>query len=579
MDWVEQKLNGEGMIMKWKYLLYFCTLWWFLAVCPALMAASCPTLAENTLEMRFGCVRWEESDTSVSHECIPIVLKWNDNGYFVVKDVGNVIARDRSMIDPVYYRNGILSIPMVEYAGKVFKVDLLFDTVDMTFTLTGGAVVELGTSQALCFDGNPPWRAAPGSTVVTTVPSRYSGDIAVEITVPGTPRYAAGAGIVVEVSTFFTNADDFENGINAASGGLIHLSYLWPGKENASGVASGGTFDYGGPNSIRALKDVIRFAGGLIPDSNGHYLRDISAVNPLTDNLGLYTFSHPGIAAVNVLASYGRQMKVAYFVGRENPTVDTLSAVEIGHWDDSSGQAVYNPMYVYPDCYFADVIKIDYSSICWDPEYRESGSSFTGRPYFDLNGNGIRDSGDYVLGPKIPQMFGKRVYSRALTQALLKNGAIARYAWPEDLATPEEADYLWASRESVGRFDDIGTLLPDLKVMLVFADYDHVQPSVDKPHIHQAYKGFRQQAGLWTRLNPDKSYLEDLCETTTIGFHEHPANAEPDNWFNIGSWSYRDAGAARVIVPFAAVLEMSDRTMADNWDVDIPSVLYHYSMD
>ena len=75
---------------------------------------------------------------------------------------------------------------------------------------------------------------------------------------------------------------------------------------------------------------MIRFASGAIPDADGNYISDWSAVPLLTDNVGLYAFSHPGIAATNVLALYGDELSVAYFVGRENPTVPALSAMELG---------------------------------------------------------------------------------------------------------------------------------------------------------------------------------------------------------------------------------------------------------
>ena len=38
-------------------------------------------------------------------------------------------------------------------------------------------------------------------------------------------------------------------------------------------------------------------------------------------------------------------------------------------------------------------------------------------------------------------------------------------------------------------------MMPDIKVMLVFAQVDHAQAALDKPHIHQAYQGFRFEAG------------------------------------------------------------------------------------
>ncbi len=179
--------------------------------------------------------------------------------------------------------------------------------------------------------------------LITYVDSLGIGEIAVQVRVPETPRYPEGAGVVVEASTFWVDPHGFYASADVTELGLIHIAYLWPGKEDPSGAKSGGTFDYGGEGSIRALRDVIRFAAGQIPNRDGLYLEDLIAITPLTDAIGLYAFSHPGIAAVNVLALHGDQLSVGYFVGRENPTLDVLSAVEVGHWGET-GPPVLNPL-------------------------------------------------------------------------------------------------------------------------------------------------------------------------------------------------------------------------------------------
>ena len=57
-----------------------------------------------------------------------------------------------------------------------------------------------------------------------------------------------------------------------------------------------------------------------------------------------------GIAATNVLAMYGASLShVKYFVGRENPTEDMLSAMDIGYFEGII--PVSNSLYVYPDDY------------------------------------------------------------------------------------------------------------------------------------------------------------------------------------------------------------------------------------
>ena len=176
-------------------------------------------------------------------------------------------------------------------------------------------------------------------------------------------------------------------------------------------------------------------------------------------------------------------------------------------------------------------------------------------------------------------MYGKDYWSTDLLQALLDNGSLTRETWPETLATPEEAAAKWPSRETVENYPRLGQVLPDLNVMLVFASADHVQTAIDKPHIHQAYDGFRAGAGLWCRLNPDRAYVDAHLGQTGSGsaIPDNPANREPSTWMAIRSWGYGTPQMARantnVLVPLAAVAEMLDRTYYDRWEPNLDDVL------
>ncbi len=421
----------------------------------------------------------------------------------------------------------------------------------------------------------PSQRGTPGGQLITYLNSEGIGKIAVRITFPQQPRYPDGAGVVVSISPFLTRHDDFDEELEVGSLGLIHIAYLWPGTSSASsGVRSEGVDDYGGPQSIQALRDVIRFAAGLLPDVNGQTLGDLSPFPVLTDNVGLYAFSHPGIAAVNVLALYGDQLPVAYLVGRENPTVDTITAMELGHWGEH-GEPQVNPLYHYPESYSPTAIHLDYSRLRWDaemtyPQHRQ----FIGYPYFDLNDNGRYDGGDFILSYKVPTMEGKRLYSAALTQALLDNGALTAETWPDDLLPPQEAAEAWAFRSTPARYPLLREKAPDLKVMLVFDAHDHVQPLPDKPNVHQAYDGFHATAGLWVRLNPDRAYVEALHLQGLERYREHPANQEPDDWMEINEWAHPHARAAGMRVSQAAVAEMADRTHDNRWEDDLDALLF-----
>ncbi len=407
------------------------------------------------------------------------------------------------------------------------------------------------------------------SELITYVNSSGIGRVAVRLRLPNVPRYAEGAPIVIHTSTFFTPGQGF-SGLGVAKIGAIEVSYLWPGATDShTGVSSEGVYDHGGADSIAAFRDVIRFVSGQIPDYEGHYITELLVITPLTDNVGLYAFSHPGIAATNVMAHHGDSLpKVKYLVGGENPTTDTLSCVEIGHWGEHS-EPIYNPYYGYPDDYSPFGLDIDYSTVGWiqNAEYPD------GRPFFDVPGGE-----DYILGSRVPQMWGKRYYSMELAQALLDNGALTLEAWPEDLATPAETQAVWPYRMTLANYPLLASSAPQLKVMLTFAEDDHVHPALDKPHIHTAYDGFSGGAGLWVRLNPDVSYVQQVKpDYPPAAFPDNDANTQPADWLNAVSWAHpMIGGGTRNDVGLAAVAEMADRVRANNWDANLDEVLAQY---
>jgi hypothetical protein len=226
--------------------------------------------------------------------------------------------------------------------------------------------------------------------VKTTIIRSEGLDIAVMVASPQTPRYTEGAGVVVVTSPIFTESNGFGFDPDLTSLGLIQVSYLWPGKTDAQTRAkSSGTFDYGGEQSVKILRDVIRFAANRMADVSGRYIVSMTSVPPLVGEVGVYAYSDAGIAAVRAFSLYGDQMQgLGYFIGREIPTVDTIACMEIGHYNDA-GQPVYNPLYLYPSSYSSTALVINYTNLRWDPAYISSYSKAVGSPYLDLDSNGI----------------------------------------------------------------------------------------------------------------------------------------------------------------------------------------------
>jgi hypothetical protein len=419
-------------------------------------------------------------------------------------------------------------------------------------------------------------KASPGEIIITQIECAENGSIAVRIDLPLKPRYGESAPIVVVASTWFVekynnSETDFHLEYNPVEMGAIAISHLWPGKiDPNSGIHSEGTYDFGGPDSLAALRDTLRFSLGEIPDINGQYLHDLITLEPLYNNVGMFASSHAGVVATNVMAYHGETFTgLQYFVGRENPTMVEMYPLEIGHFDDRH-RRVLNPYYDHQG-YSPTNIAVDYAQLNWV----QSTAFPEGRPVFeDPSGE------DYVLDDKGPKIAGRRFFSPALTQALLQNGVFTLANWPSDLATPQMSADFWPYRTPIDNYEAIGMKLPHLRVMLTFAEFDHVQAAPDKPHIRQAYDGFRKRAALWTRLNCDLAYVQRQIHpsaTINIGFPDNPANREPRNWFEQAeNWGFAGKLAGELTarsVPLAGVAEMADRVQTDDWSPNLDSIL------
>jgi hypothetical protein len=419
-------------------------------------------------------------------------------------------------------------------------------------------------------------RMGPGEILYTHVYSEENGRIAVRVDLPQKPRYGDSAPVVVVASTWFVDkyndpTTPFHLEFNPVDMGVIVVTHLWPGKTDPeSKISSEGTYDFGGPNSLAALRDTIRFALGVEPDIDGRYLHELIVTEPLYDNVGMFASSHAGVVATNVMAYYGESLQgLKYFVGRENPTMAEMYPLEIGHFDDRH-KPIYNPYY-HHEGYTPTSITVDYSHLSWvqNAKYPE------GRPVFEVPGGD-----DYVLDDKGPNINDKRWFSHALTQALLDNGAFTMETWPVDLATPRQTGDIWPYRITVQNYAAIGEKLPELRVMLTFATYDHVQTAPDKPHIRQAYDGFRKTAGLWTRLNCDLVYVQaEVHPSATLagGFPDNDANTEPRDWYaEAESWGFEGRLADEMTtwaIPYACAAEMADRVRADQWAPNLDALV------
>ena len=405
------------------------------------------------------------------------------------------------------------------------------------------------------------------STFYVNIPSNI-GNISVKVQLPNEPRYEGGAPIVIEVGTFFTSNVPYYNTIpEIINYGFVYLTFIWPGTEDRfSNESSEGVYDYGGINCLEGLASIIKYANGISKDNEGYYLFEKIEMKINQSNVGMYAFSHPGIVMTNVLAKFGNEIgDIDWVVGRENPTTDTISSMEIGYWKTNT-EDIQNPIYSYPESYSSTELDLNYSLIRWNSTWDLDGGD-PGRPYWDLNENEILDENDHVLSYKVPTFNGKRTYSMKLTSALLESGTAN--PWPNDVSTVEEVNSIWPERITVESYPEIGEKIPNLKVMLLFGEKDHVQVTKDRPHIHQAWDGFFHGASLWVRLNPDSAYSDFFG---VLNSSELPANFAPNNWSKAENWGHSSEYNIKKF-PIIALTEMADRCNFNNWNDNLDEYL------
>jgi len=415
--------------------------------------------------------------------------------------------------------------------------------------------VELADIWETEFGGRAHIYNAPNTTTPSQfgvrVPSDAAGSegVFVQVTVPSAPRYDnQQAPVVVHVTGGWDGAGVTEKSHGLADQGFIELDFNFPGSGRPDEM-SGGIYDERGENCIQALADVVQFAMGTKADSYGYVLHEMTGdTQPAYDNVGLCGWSNGGNATIVAAGMYGEALTgLAWIVNWESPVGDGMPNVDAG------GKNRLNPAY-NPDTGEFDMSLLAYAAELTAPDGAVGGL------YFDINQNGELDGGvDYLAS--YHSFLGLDYYSNRIRQAAQELGV----PLADRIATVEETQEFWLWRNGEHWIEDAVQANPDLMFIVEAGDRDHVQGAIDHPHVLIQYDGFLNAGARFVRLNPDRSYIEDILGMAMPDAVDNDAFASFDHLTIRTAVQPRDIVALRSEFSVAAALcEVADRTKENN---------------
>jgi hypothetical protein len=460
--------------------------------------------------------------------------------------------------------------------------------IGVTMTALLLALTQAGKNRLSWLPGSGVQAQAPQSSVSVDIdlPSESTGSrggtLALRVFSPSSRagmRHSEGAPVVI-LAPGADNPGTLEAPVPRASG-AIRISFLYPGgRDAATQRASAGSYDYRGESSIAAMRDVILYAAGQLPDRNGRRINEVVPVPVQTSNIGLFGSSNGGNMVVAVLARHGVQLApyVRYIIQWESPVLSQVATVDAGPTrlacsnNRRESLASGNPWY-RPEGNSLTELAIDYSRIRYSPSNASVPVFFdgngdgqyttvadptrTGCQTPDLNGDGqISTIEDRALGA-YGSATGKQYYSRQATAALAMSGTVR--TWPTTIATTEEANAYWDLREAVRLYGQAVSQMPALEAMVLTGFTDHVQTTMtENAHVRMAFENLRN-LGTWVRINPGRQSAIGV-DPKLSGRRDLPdnqPNSGPADWSARSTYTYPDNVESAYWA--AAVYEMADR--------------------
>lgn len=286
----------------------------------------------------------------------------------------------------------------------------------------------------------------PEESVSTYVPSQAApgAGIAVNMIFPEKPRYGDGAPIAV-IAPGGMGADGLTFTMHSAQAGFVEVRLAFPGG-GKSKFQSGGIYDYRGSESQVALKDVILFASGKIPDTKGRFINELLPVKVAKTNVGVVGWSNGGNVLMATLGKFPEELRtvVNWAVFYESPIGPLFFPPNLGGMKD----LLSNKHYREGSAATGGCI-VDWKNLRWDSsilrnpgEHKKLGEpEIPGVLYFDENRNGVWDeSAEFALTYTTDVGLDKQIYPPEVLSALQREKLFDKWV-PDEPEDEEDGEH------------------------------------------------------------------------------------------------------------------------------------------
>ncbi|MGA9115559.1 MAG: T9SS type A sorting domain-containing protein [Bacteroidota bacterium] len=246
-----------------------------------------------------------------------------------------------------------------------------------------------------------------------------------------------------------------------------------------------------------------------------------------------------------------------------------MPGAEAGARNPQNGNPWRNPAYNDTTGTF------NYAQLRYSDTLRLTPTTPVGGFYFDIDSDSIPDRGvDFVINGF--GAAGKQYTSTALIREAVNRGVCPAQPPSHIASLPQTRDF-WRWRDGDLWIDSARSKLPDLLSIVIATDTDHVQSARDHPHIYTQYERFRSSGIRFTRLNPDRAYVEHC-----LG-HAQPAAKDNAAFVEYTRLTIRERLEPEIIpdsiLSMGAACELADRTCANDITPNLNAVIQCHSTD